>query len=673
MGSGLGPFAKRRVCALLPWLYLGILACVNVYICREAFVTESTGHWNSIHGQWMSLARLAGFDWLKPTWWPYWGGGAPLEFTYAPLVPVAMAAMMRLFHCSPALALNFLTGLVYCLGPLAFYLLSWKLSRLPAYSFTGALAWSLVSPAALLMPDHGFQASSLGSARRLYLAFAWDDLPHLTSLTLLPLAVWSVARALKSRQPADYAITGFAMAAMMLANMFGVVLVGLVVITVPLALDRRLRPLLLLRAALAGATAYVVASPWLPPSLLMRVRANEAGNGEGGWSLPSAVAFGMVAFSLWTVWRLSARYINDWAARWMLLFGCLVILIPGLGQYGRLRFLPQPGRYKVEAELAILWIAVFGLRLVIERTPQWIRIALVFPLLFLAGRQTLCFRRAAKELTSAVDVKQSIEYRSAKWVAENLPGQRVMMAGSLGNFLDTFTEQEQLSAQPYTTAPNWEEQIAVYTIYIGENAGDRDGEYSLLWLKAFGAQAVAVPGPQSPEYWKPFTRPRKFDGMLPVLWREDDTTIYRVPQRFLSLAHVVRNGQLVRRQPTHGLDVNEVRRFVAALDSASKPAVLEWLGSNLARIRARLAPDEMVSVQINYHPGWHAMAKGGERPIRADGIGLMVIDPNCIGDCEIRLNYDGGWESRLCRAASGGVVLLFVSILAFGGVRASWT
>jgi len=314
---------------------------------------------------------------------------------------------------------------------------------------------------------------------------------------------------------------------------------------------------------------------------------------------------------------------------------------------------------------------VFGLRLVIERTPQWIRIALVFPLLFLAGRQTLCFRRAAKELTSAVDVKQSIEYRSAKWVAENLPGQRVMMAGSLGNFLDTFTEQEQLSAQPYTTAPNWEEQIAVYTIYIGENAGDRDGEYSLLWLKAFGAQAVAVPGPQSPEYWKPFTRPRKFDGMLPVLWREDDTTIYRVPQRFLSLAHVVRSGQLVRRQPTHGLDVNEVRRFVAALDSASTPAVWEWLGSNLARIRTRLAPDEMVSVQINYHPGWHAMAKGGERPIRADGIGLMVIDPNCTGDCEIRLNYDGGWESRLCRAASGGVMLLLVAILAFGGVRRS--
>jgi hypothetical protein len=53
---------KPGVGILLPWLYLGILACVNIYICREAFVTESSGHWNSIHGKWMSLARIAGLD-----------------------------------------------------------------------------------------------------------------------------------------------------------------------------------------------------------------------------------------------------------------------------------------------------------------------------------------------------------------------------------------------------------------------------------------------------------------------------------------------------------------------------------------------------------------------------------------------------------------------------------
>ena len=75
-----------------PWIYLFALAALNIYLCHEAFVTESTGHFHSMHGSWIALARLAGLDRFAPHWWPYWGGGAPLEFTYAPGIPVAMAA-----------------------------------------------------------------------------------------------------------------------------------------------------------------------------------------------------------------------------------------------------------------------------------------------------------------------------------------------------------------------------------------------------------------------------------------------------------------------------------------------------------------------------------------------------------------------------------------------------
>jgi hypothetical protein len=659
------PFTTFRLSNLLPWLYLLILACVNIYICRKAFVTESNGHWNSIHGQWISLARIAALDWLRPTWWRYWGGGAPLEFTYAPLIPALISVINRVFHLSPALALNVLTASIYCLGPLAFYLLSWRLSRLPGYSFAAALAWSLASPVALLIPDGNFLLSSLWSARRLHLAFDWDELPHLASLTLLPLAVWSLACALQSRRLRDYATAGFAMSGMMLANMFGVVLTGLVVLTVPLAMDRRFRLSLALRAVLTAALAYVVVSPWVPPSLLMTIRSNAARNGEGASSAESAIALGIVGVSFWIVWCLLARYANRWPTRWMCLFGCVAILIPALGQYGHMHFLPQPNRYKVEAELAIVWMMVFALRPVIERVPARVRILLAFPLMFLAGKQMLSLGLVAERLTTPVDVKQSIEYRSAQWVAENLPEQRVMMGGSMGNFLNAFTSMGQLSAQPYTTAPNWEEQIAVYTIYTGQNSGDHDGEFSLLWLKAFGVQAVAVPGPRSPEYWKPFTSPRKFEGMLPVLWRENDTTIYRVPQRFASLAHVMRPDQLVRRAPIHGLDTDDVQRFVTALDSASRQAVMEWHGANRVRIRALLKPGEIVSTQINYHPGWHATVKGGDRPVHADGIGLMVVNPDCLGDCEIILDYDGGWSSRLCRAASRGILLLLLAASLF--------
>lgn len=667
------PNHLRKFAGRLPWLYLAVLGGVNLYICHDALTSGSCPHWNSMHGQWMALARLARFAWLRPTWWRYWGGGEPLPYTYSPLIPFTIAAISRLFRCSLPLSLNVLTTAVYCLGPISFYLLSWRLSRRPGYSFAAALAWSLLSPAGLAMPDPGFHWQSFWGPRRLHLAFEWDDLPHLTGLTLLPLASWGLVCALERRRPLDYAIAGAAMAGMMLSNMFGAVLAAFLAITLPLAVDCYPRRATLLRAALIAGASYVIVSPWLSPSLLLAMRANESSNGEGPWSQQAAMGLAITAIAIWVVSRLSVRWGARWATRWMLLFGTLAILIPAMAQYTGLHFLPQPGRYKIEAELAIVWMAVFAILPAIERMPRIGRVLLLAPLLFVAGRQTLAFRRVAHELVAPVDVNRSIEYRAAKWVAENLPGQRVMMGGSLGNFLNDFASAEQLSAQPYTTGPNWEEQIAIFTIYTGRNAGDRDAQYSLLWLKAFGVQAVAVPGPGSPEYWKPFAHPRKFDGVLPVLWREDDTTIYRVPQLSPAPVHVLRPQQLVNRRPLHGLDTDELRCFVGAIDSASSPATLRWDDENHARIHTLLKPGEILSTQITYHPGWHASVNGASRRVRADGIGLMAIYPDCLGNCEVRLEFDGGWEWTACLAAScvTAVLLLAVGLLRWYTQRTS--
>ena len=120
-------------------------------------------------------------------------------------------------------------------------------------------------------------------------------------------------------------------------------------------------------------------------------------------------------------------------------------------------------------------------------------------------------------------------------------------------------------------------QIATYTIYTGENAGDRDAEYSILWLKAYGCHAITVPGPQSREAYKPFRNPRKFEGVLPLLWHDEDDSIYAVPQRSTSLAHVIPAGAAVVRPPIHGLDVPEVTRFVAAMEDPAMPlADFSW-------------------------------------------------------------------------------------------------
>jgi hypothetical protein len=39
----------------------------------------------------------------------------------------------------------------------------------------------------------------------------------------------------------------------------------------------------------------------------------------------------------------------------------------------------------------------------------------------------------------------------------------------------------------------------------------------------------------------------------------------------------------------------------------------------------------------------------------------MVIEPACDGNCEIHLEFDGGWEWKLCLAASGITILLLAA------------
>ena len=648
----------------LPWLYLLLVAGINIFIVQEAFFTESTGHLHSMHGYWMAIADRAGLDRLTPQWWPYWGGGGPLEYTYAPLVPVLMAALSKAFGYSSALAFNQITGLVYCLLPAALFVFVWRLFRAPGWGLVVALAYSLLSPTELLVPDSDWGLQQLLRARRLYIAFSWDETPHLVALLLLPIAAWAFARALRSRSLRDGVLAGFLTAVMMLASTFGVILTVLLVITVPLALERRVPMAQFARASLIAGAAYVAICPLVPPSLLLTIGYNSARNGEGGWSSGSTVALIIVGVVLLVAWRLAVRYLEDWPARWVVLFAVPSILIPVLEHYWGLRFLPQPGRYKLEMEMTLAILAVLAIRWLIDRLPSidrlpnGARILAALPLLVLAGSQIVSHRAQGRHETRHVDMTGTIEYGVARFIETNPPGGRIMTGGSLCQWFNTFTDTPQLAWPHYPSAPNWMQQIADFTIRTDLNAGDRAAEYSIIWMKAFGVHAVALGGPDSPEAWKAFANPYKFDGVLEELWREDDTMIYRVPQRSPSLAHVVEPDRLVQHTPIHGLDTDEVSRFVAALDDPdAPPATFEWLDSNTAAIHARAEASQVISVQVNYTPGWSATANGKQVSVRSDAIGLIVIEPNCSGDCEITLEYDGGLEAKLTRAGSATLLL----------------
>jgi len=618
-----------------------VLLWVNAYICRDLFFVDYTGHTNSIQGLWISMAELAGEHWYRPSWWPFHDGGMPFEHTYMPLVPAATAVYAKLAGCSPSRAFNAITAIVYCLGPLTLFLMAWQMTRAAGYSFWAALAYSLTSPARALIPDPNFNPAFLWTSRRLYTMVVWDDVPHGAAVCLIPLMILFLSLSLERRRPIYYVLTGACMALAVLFSVFGAVAILMSVICLLFVLPgEQLRSNLILVIAI-GAVAYLAICAFLPPSLIATVRSNQQQYPADRWSTASLTALSAVAVGWAMLWTVLRRATGDRWLRFFILFAFLSSSIPLLDAYANRHFLPQAGRYQPEMEIALALAFVFAIRPFAEKLPRGVKVALACLLLSIAAEQVVSHRRYAKEVGWPRDQVRGIEYRVAQWFNQNLPSQRVMVPGSIAQWFNVWSKNPQLSGGSYSTTPNQSQQAAMINILAEANATT-----SILFLKAFGIQAVTVSGPKSTEFWKPYANPKKFDGVLPVLWQEDDVTIHKVPQRTTSLAHVIPST------------ASTLETYVAALDDPAIPlAEMKWDGFRRAVIRTTANKDQLISVQTTYHPGWHARANNRPVEIRRDALGFLLIRPECEGPCEVELSYDGGWEYKLCRAISALTIL----------------
>ena len=410
-------------------------------------------------------------------------------------------------------------------------------------------------------------------------------------------------------------------------------------------------------AAVCGVqlAAYLVVCRFLPPSLIRVMVANsQYSGGDFRFTLRGVALAGCFAAILIVLWA-STRRLSNPILQFAILFSACFGGIVFLGTSEGINLLPQPLRYHLEFEPGACLLIVFLLEPLMRRIP--VKIVLAFaavPLVWMGVKDW----RSARALIQPADMAHSLPFREARWIAANLAGQRVLVA-SEGQFLfNLFSENPQMSAGHEPSAPNWVQQVAVYTIYSGQNAGAEDGPISILWLKAFGCGAIVVPGRDSKDHYHAVANPDKFDGLLPLLWRESGDSIYQVPQRSASLAHVIPRSAVVTTRPQNGLDVGQLRSYVDALES---PASIVWENSERARIVANMESSEVLSVQITYDPGWEAHEGGRRVKLSADKLGFILIEPEC-SDCSIDLEFKGGLERR---------VTLAVSVVAFLGLFAT--
>jgi hypothetical protein len=628
------------------------LLWLNVYIARELFAIEFTRHMGANEGTFMAIARM----WLAHPgdmlWWPYWDAGMPLQNTYFPLVPLATALLAKVAGWSTAHSLHAWAAAAYCLGPVTLFAMMWKISRAPGVSFAAAVAYSLVSPSIVF----GRILTDLGdarAARRLQVLVAYGEVPHIVSLAILPLAMLFLYFVFQGRR--NYALAaGITSGLVALANAFGGITLAIAAVCMVAAMESGVAWRNVGRLALIGALTYVWISPAIPPSLIATILRNSPTT-DGDfratpWSLAATV---LLPLAVLAVRGALFRWRWPFEARFASLLAIALGGIIWLGVQFGVAITAQPHRYHPSFEMAVCVAGTFGAWALLANRSRLLKAAVVALLLGAAVAQTIHYRRYAKTLIQPVEIEKRIEYRVAKWFAGHMPGARVMAPGSIALWLNVFSDNPDVTGGHQPSTPNEMQRVAVFLIHSGMNAGAADGELSAKWLKLFGAQAVAVSGPASQEVYHAIANANKFEGLLPLLWREGDDAIYAVPQRAKSLVYVIPSSAVVRRRPIHGLDVAPLEAHLAAMDDPAMPAPeVVWESRRRARIRAPMEPERVLAVQINYHPGWRASVNGRDVRVSSDQAGLMVVEPQCRGECDVRLEFDGGWELRLTAAAS---------------------
>ena len=202
-----------------------------------------------------------------------------------------------------------------------------------------------------------------------------DETPHLAALALFPIALVSWARLLESPGRRRLMLAVVATAVPVLANTFGAMQLAIALVCLVAARPAEWRTIAT-RIVPVAALAYALVSPWLPPSLIAAMMRNSNAYPEGavaGESVKVLVALAAVFVPL--AWLLN-RAIVDWAARFWVLMAFTMCAMVAMFHHLGWRLVPQAGRYRSEAELAIAMAVVFVAPLILKGQPMVVRVAL---------------------------------------------------------------------------------------------------------------------------------------------------------------------------------------------------------------------------------------------------------------------------------------------------------
>lgn len=655
----------QAVRKLVPARPLVALECFLVFVLAVALVkplfkAKYLDRWSSIESTFIADARFLSAHWPHPGWQPLWYCGTRFDYVYPPALRYGSAFVSRTLGVIPAKGYHIYCAFFYAVGiaGVYFFVVTGSGSR-------GA-AWLAAAASALVSPNFLFIKSLRDDAwllvpQRLGVLVRYGEGPHMTALALIPIALAFTFRALPRFRPGATAAAAFVCALVVSNNFYGAtalaILFALAAWSVYLAgLDKAVW----VRAGVIAALAYGLAAFWLTPSYLWITVRNLKFVSEHGnaWSLWIGIAIAIV-FLL-----VSDRYARGRreAAYAVFVTGSLLFFSMNvLGYYALdFRIVGEPARHVPEFDLAFILAAAELLRRLWKTRRPALRIACaaLVCVSFFSARDYV--RRAWHIYIRDDAYQNTVEYKMAAWVAANFPDARTFASGSVRFWFNAWFDLQQVGGGSEQGLSNPQVIPAQWQVRLAEQ-----GETSVEWLRAMGADLVIVHEENSKERYHDFRNPKKFQGRLPVIFNDGEgNLVYRVPRR-AGLARVVETARArALLPPRNNEDLERVRAYAEAAEGGPDvPASTRWEGTDRMRVRARLRPGESILVQESYDPAWRAWSAGRSLPVVEDALGFMRIEAP-PGEHDIALAFETPLENRL------GRVLTFVAGAICAGLAA---
>jgi len=328
--------------------------------------------------------------------------------------------------------------------------------------------------------------------------------------------------------------------------------------------------------------------------------------------------------------------------------------------------IPESHRYAIEFELFLALALMEAFRLTLRSCNGTVRLCAIGSggVILMAGAPQLwAYTTQGWSAWLPSPAENTIEYRLAKWIAQHPPQGRVFASGGLRFRLNSWFDIPQVGGPFDTGLRNRVPLDLAYRIRVGANLWPgHETEDTLLSLQALGVEYVVIHGRKSREYYRDFFQPERVAGSLPAVYRLEDDAIYTLPSR--PLAHLMSPEELPASNVKGHPEV--LMRYVAAMEDTSRPGLrVQWTDTCTLAVSGLVPPGQLVAVQVNADPGWHATQDGHEIAIAQDRLGFMVLHPAPAPQTHIELRYRGTTEQRIMAGVSAVGWIAALLALAF--------